>query len=460
MNYNIILIFLFYIINVNFKFLNFFILFFILNCELINNYTNNIESYNLNINLLNGLFLIHPILIYYFYSRFLNILNFTLLYNNILISKKKYNIFNLININYIKNLIKVNIHIILVAISLGCWWAFQELNWGTWWNWDLVELINLFILLSFIFLIHNNYIYIKLNSINQLYSLLIKYLICILLVRYNLIQSIHNFLSIDNLNQYIQYVYYCLCFFLYFYFFLKIINTKKFYKFKYYNFIKLTSNIVFYIIIINLFYNFKVNTLQIFIYSYINTFILLVLCSIFYIILYQTSIIKLYMNFKLIFSWISNVFIISLKTFFFYRSIKKYKFIHLFIVIFILFISLNLLSFNISFLNNHQIQELNFFDLIIKNMYIYNNNFINNHLFFNSFLSSNLICSDTLNNFIETKEYYNQPSLSIKFNTFWSENFNSNKYIYLYTNLPNLLILLVLTMISFLLFFKKIRKIY
>lgn len=56
---------------------------------------------------------------------------------------------------FFKNTIKVSSHFltyyfnfffyilqyfILLTFILGSWWAAQELNWGLWWNWDVVEL--------------------------------------------------------------------------------------------------------------------------------------------------------------------------------------------------------------------------------------------------------------------------------------------------------------------------------
>ena len=87
-----------------------------------NNYFNlklNVMDYNLNLNLLNGLFLIHPILIYIFYSKNYNVVNKLVNYNN------KIN-FSYINCQkmfdlmfYLKKKLKNNLFIIIIAISLG-----------------------------------------------------------------------------------------------------------------------------------------------------------------------------------------------------------------------------------------------------------------------------------------------------------------------------------------------------
>nr|QBI37914.1 YejR [Tetrahymena rostrata] len=168
---------------------------------------------NININLLNGLFLIHPILIYIFYSNILYkyYLNFNKkIYINFFKNTK------IQKIKFFKKICKTNFYVIVSAIFLGSWWAFQELNWGTWWNWDLVELINLYYFLIIIYIYHNNKIwffkYCKLY-ISQITFVIIFY---IFIVRYNLVQSIHNFISITNLNQYLLYSYIIYIFIMYF----------------------------------------------------------------------------------------------------------------------------------------------------------------------------------------------------------------------------------------------------
>ncbi len=150
------------------------------------------NTQGINTNLLNGLMLIHPIILYNFYIY--------LLYNMYIhimhIKKVKVK-------NFLKKESKSNYTLfmfIFIAVILGCWWAEQELSWGGWWSWDFVELLALFLLVFFTKIIH-----IKNFKSNNTYVITFL-IISIITVRYNLINSIHNFLSLDSQNQYLYYI--------------------------------------------------------------------------------------------------------------------------------------------------------------------------------------------------------------------------------------------------------------
>jgi cytochrome c biogenesis factor len=145
---------------------------------------------NINVNLLNGVMLVHPVILYTYYCVYLYIV-YALYY---------------VYIDYaesIKHLYKTLTMYILVSIILGCWWAEQELSWGGWWSWDFIELIALnFFILNLVF-IHNK------NTLLVFWKIIIKILIfvcSVLFVRFNLINSIHNFISAESQNQFLYYV--------------------------------------------------------------------------------------------------------------------------------------------------------------------------------------------------------------------------------------------------------------
>lgn len=184
-----------------FKVQRFLILFIIICFE-----TNFFEQYyefdffvkHINVNLINGLFLIHPI--------FLMIL-FILIYMYISV---KYNVSHTNTIIYVKNIFLVKFLLInytkrklvnylltfsTLLVITGSWWAQQELNWGGWWVWDFIELVNFTIIMYFLYNYHsikywNKKIY---YNIFSLFSLL--FYTTYICSRYSLTPSIHNFLS-------------------------------------------------------------------------------------------------------------------------------------------------------------------------------------------------------------------------------------------------------------------------
>lgn len=51
---------------------------------------------------------------------------------------------------------KVQLSYIILTLTLGSWWAFQEGSWGGWWNWDPSETLGLTVMLLFLWLQHQN----------------------------------------------------------------------------------------------------------------------------------------------------------------------------------------------------------------------------------------------------------------------------------------------------------------
>lgn len=140
-----------------------------------------------NKSLINGILLVHPILNYL--AVFISLILFRL-------NKIKSLQFILINNN------KTFFLIIFTSIILGSFWAQQELNWGGWWNWDLVELIPcLYVILS-IWLLHGfkyNIINILIVSNTQVYFYILLYIV---IVRLDIFNSIHTFVNNTRLAKY------------------------------------------------------------------------------------------------------------------------------------------------------------------------------------------------------------------------------------------------------------------
>lgn len=153
-----------------------------------------------NTNLLNGLMLIHPVLLYLFYVLYLVYI---------------YKLLDLSKPTDTKPTPNTNSHWVGLMLSasytsliLGCFWAEQELSWGGWWSWDFVELIALNFFIYTICSVHNptGGSTTKTLSSNSPDKLILILLSSILVVRFNIINSIHNFISIESQNQYFYYI--------------------------------------------------------------------------------------------------------------------------------------------------------------------------------------------------------------------------------------------------------------
>ena len=148
---------------------------------------------SLNLNLLNGAMLIHPILLY---SSYVCLVLFS---SNTFIEKK-------INTET-KKLYLIIYALLYLTIILGSWWAEQELAWGGWWSWDFVEVLLLNIILFNLYLIHQY----KIRSKKLVFAFITTVLFSTTAVRFNVINSIHNFITTGGENQ--HYLYMCTCMF-------------------------------------------------------------------------------------------------------------------------------------------------------------------------------------------------------------------------------------------------------
>ncbi len=81
---------------------------------------------NINTNLTNGIMLIHPYILYFFYAIFLNFSLST--FKGLFLKKNK-----IITIQTYSKKKSINSFLaVYLSIMLGCFWAEQELSWGGW----------------------------------------------------------------------------------------------------------------------------------------------------------------------------------------------------------------------------------------------------------------------------------------------------------------------------------------
>jgi cytochrome c biogenesis factor len=155
---------------------------------------NQVNNYNVvNLRLLNGLFFVHPIIIYTAYALLLYLVNnwiYFSFYNSIETISWKF--------TSLKKKYSLLAYIYLISIVLGSWWAQQELDWGGWWSWDIIEVCALFFFFKLIYLTHlpQNFLY-KIGLLSLWWNIFLVFLI-ILAIRYNILLSIHNFLGLIN----------------------------------------------------------------------------------------------------------------------------------------------------------------------------------------------------------------------------------------------------------------------
>lgn len=152
----------------------------------------------------NNLAVVHPLLILLIYSCLLALLGIT-------------------KLKYISKHIWISVYVLFVTLFLGGWWAFQEFNWGGWWNWDGIE-TPIFITTIFItYIILHKFLWNNNTLINQWYFnkyLLYALVLIILLPRFGNTNSIHSFISLNTnylyyishiLNSSVRYISYQIC---------------------------------------------------------------------------------------------------------------------------------------------------------------------------------------------------------------------------------------------------------
>lgn len=370
-------------------------------------------TYNtkLNIQLINGFYFYHPFLFSVLIAMLIFILYLFIVYYSYIDFYKYY--------NYIYMLLLVNI----IMLISGAYWAQQELNWGGWWFWDPVEIINLthFLFLFLIsHLILNNFIIIN-------YFLWTLYFIFI--VRYGLLDSIHSFLITNSISQYKYYIYYnwllifyIMCFYLY----ISIIRIKI-------NYIILSIYILLSIQIILLLFNLTSNFYSKFIFIYL-----------YYMVFWSTitnNLLPIIFFFKL------NLHI----------KFIKYKILHIFIFVFIFVLVFNIYEYStyINFIFNSVTLYCNFI-----NTYLYIADFYKLNYNINT-INFSMLDILYLNYFID---YYNifKGYMLILFNrSFLNYNIINLNLLYIYICLYFLTYIVFIYLVSFKLFIKtKLKLIF
>lgn len=212
-----------------------------------------VSTATLNTNLLNGIMLIHPMVLYVLYGIYL--LEYKVSVEIKIKNTRK-------NVKY-KNFYKIFlcVYIVIMAILLGAWWAEQELSWGGWWSWDFVELLSINYLLYLLVIIHSKSTSKKVYNNYNLQILL--FITAVFSVRYNIINSIHNFISIESQNQYYYYIIFVLVCCVFFIFKILLFKKNVLVKYTQQNFFLLILLVFFLCFVINIRYIFGWLELQI-----------------------------------------------------------------------------------------------------------------------------------------------------------------------------------------------------
>lgn len=375
-----------------------------------NIFDNHVINSTVNKNLTNGLLIIHPILLYSSYAALLFII-----YKNMY---KKFNfIFFFSTLDFNKNFNLTTATILLLSIFLGSWWAEQELGWGGWWSWDFIEIISLNFFFITILLLHNvNYknffLWLELD-------LLFKIIIYMIIVRFNFLNSIHNFIS--N-NFFFQFFFELIFFYIIVFFYilkLKYFNSNLFvlkqtFNYIYFLFFLLVFNIFIYVILefLNLIYT-NLNIINIFKKNKIFYYMVVYL-YIFYFFRFNYN--------NLLFLPFYEYLYLNI---FFNKNYKNYK---IFILHLIIFIYIYIILFNFYFIDKN--------DFIAYNQI---NNFLCNNIFFsyNNVFLSDTNFSQTFNNSIFFKTSFCCSNIFVEF-------FSFNNFILLITNINTIFIIVLL----------------
>lgn len=341
-----------------------------------------------NTSLINGLLLIHPFLVYVTYISCLYLYHVFFLNKNL-------------NIFVLTNLYKYLLFILILSwlsLILGGLWAQQELNWGGWWNWDFVEIILLVIFLHIVCLLHYN-IYKNYNIVTIFFISLIFFLfLFIYLVRIDIINSIHNFNSINLKDNY-------------FYFLLKFFLTIIFLKFFYlFNFFKKYNT-----------YNYNIIN---FILKNINNILLIYIYS--NILLFEQNIFLLELN-----KYIKYLYIYIFIYFFIFLNIKKVFFyfcLCLYIINFFFFENFFFLYFFLVLYVYYQLTFKHFFLFLFMLFVIYfgkfnmSYNFLTDHDLNKFYINNNFILTNLNLNFKKSNffnEILNYSYLNKQFDFFF-----------------------------------------
>lgn len=414
----------------------------------------NLFEFKLNIKLLNGLFLIHPYCIYVFYSSIVIYLISLVYYNyykfNYRFVYKKINKFQYF-------LIKFIIIFGLISVILGSWWAYQEINWAGWWSWDLIEIINLLLILYFLFLLHKNAVEYNINYLVN-FNIIYLFILLLLISRFNIINSLHSFVVLNNFEQY-SYLFFCYIFILFYYIlslYTKDLNLKYFKKvYSLSIFFKIFFNLYVYKIFLELI-NFMLNYNSFieFLYFYKNINYIVFMC---FSLLWLNF--KIYYYFLLLmFSFSELILLFLVFSFLFSKNFNYYKFHFLFLFfIIVVYFKINFLDFSFKSINyNNYVTYINIKinNLFLKKTIWYLNNTWNNiNIFF-----FDVYYIENLNSSIINYSKHCIFSLSNFFLYYGKLLIINNKYFYLYSYILTFFFSLYIFLNIFLIFMFTVKK--
>ena len=419
-NYIILYLIFIFIIIFNNQFRYNYIIFYIFFSLVIYSFNTNIFDIkildnSINKNLTNGLLIIHPIILYLSYGMLLFIVykNVTFKYNFLFFNK--YFIFY-------KDIINFTTIILILSVFLGSWWAEQELSWGGWWSWDFIEIITLnffFILLLFIHIPNYKNIFFFFEV-----DLFFKIIVFMLIVRFNFLNSIHNFISNNFFFQFFFELSFIYMLFVYISLKLKKINYNLFITSNSVNFLYL----LFFLLILNLFFYVLLEFINL-IYTYLN------LVSMFK----KNKILYFYIIFAyILFLYKSNYINITFQNFYEYVYINiffvfNFKKKNTYITHFLVFLYLYIILFNLYFIDkNSYIPYSNISNINCNSVFFNNNNF---------YLSENVF-SKNFNNSIFFK-------LSFIVKNKFIELFSFNNFIFIIINLNLVFIIVILLLLNY-----------
>lgn len=115
------------------------------------------------------------------------------------------------------NPLKTNLYLFFFsALFLGGFWSMQELNWGGWWNWDVLETNILFLFIFCLFWTHFKFFSLKKKKRTFKFFFVFLILCSYFLNKTGIGLSIHSFIPAKFLKNYYYFVVFFFCFIFFF----------------------------------------------------------------------------------------------------------------------------------------------------------------------------------------------------------------------------------------------------
>jgi len=149
------------------------------------------ETNTLDLQLLNGVMVIHPTLLLYTTTGAISLLLLSLTRGNSLYAVDNLRSKFLKTSVFQKKIGYTLFNLNLISLLLGSYWAVQELNWGGFWSWDTVEIFSLCTALI-LYTISHWYGYGQQHL--RSFVLLTLMILSLILIRLDLVNSVHGFI--------------------------------------------------------------------------------------------------------------------------------------------------------------------------------------------------------------------------------------------------------------------------